>query len=82
MEKPKLYKEFKSRLNHFSNKVTFTDINGKNHFLYQKESTLNKWENLDMGYTMEDVLNLHESYNIASFDWIMENKPELLTKNK
>ena len=35
-----------------------------------------------MGYTMEDVLNLHESYNIASFDWIMENKPELLTKNK
>ena len=70
------YNQFKKRLNYFSNKVTFTDINGEDHYLFQKESAMND------RYNIKDILNLHEKYTRDSYDWITKNKPELLTKNQ
>tara|TARA_B100000424_G_C22873674_1_gene465215 strand:- start:686 stop:910 length:225 start_codon:yes stop_codon:yes gene_type:complete len=70
--------EFKKRLNHYQDKVTFTDVNDQEHFLYEKFVVLDDNGNVD--YNKQS--KLYKENELTCYNWIKENKKELLTKNK
>ena len=66
--------EFNKRLNHYQDKVTFTDVNDQEHFLYEKFVILNNKNEID--YKKQS--KLYKENNKICFEWILKNKPELL----
>ena len=68
---------FLKRINHYHNKVTFLDVNEKEHFLYSKFVVLDDNGNID--YNKQS--RLYRENEITCFNWIKENKKELLNKN-
>ena len=70
--------EFNKRLNHYKNKVTFIDINNKEQFLYDKFVVLDDKGNIDH----DKQSKMYAENNKKCYEWIKENKKELLTKNK
>ena len=70
--------EFKKQLIHNKKKVFFIDSNNTKHFLYSKFAVIDKNGNID--YKKQSKLFAENEKRC--YDWIKENKPELLTKNK
>tara|TARA_R100000231_G_scaffold70872_3_gene56058 strand:- start:3373 stop:3588 length:216 start_codon:yes stop_codon:yes gene_type:complete len=66
--------EFNKRLNHYQDRVTFTDVNDQEHFLYEKFVILNNKNEVDH----KKQSKLYKENNKICFEWILKNKPELL----
>jgi hypothetical protein len=70
--------EFLNNLVHYRKKVTYEDPSGKEHYLYDKFVVLDDNGNIDYDRQTE----LYHENNVKCYEWIKENKPELLTNKK